>query len=293
MGRRAAGRAAGWIGVLLMVSACGQGSVDPGNAASPGASGLDGRAFLSTAVTQNGTDRPLVAGSRIRLDFSTEGQIGIQAGCNSMSGRYRVQGDRLTLTDGLTSTEMGCPQPLMEQDDWLSRLFTAGITVTWDGGTRLIVTGGSTTIRLLDERTAVPDVDLWETTWLLDGVEQGDTVSSAMVGTTPSIRFVRGTQGSGSGSVQVRTGCNTGSGPVEVTDGAATFGPVALTRRACTDPAATAVENAMVTVLQDGAPARLTIKGDRLRLTRAGITLHLVAGPTETAQPDQAASSAP
>lgn len=292
MGRRAAGRAAGWIGVLLMVSACGQGSADPGDAASPGASALTGRAFLSTAVTQDGADRPLVAGSRIRLDFSTEGQVGIQAGCNSMSGRYRLEGDRLTLTDGLTSTEMGCPQPLMEQDTWISGLLTGGVRLTVDGD-RLTVTGGTTTIRLLDERTAVPDVDLWETTWLLDGVEQGDTVSSATVGTTPSIRFVRGTQGSGSGSVQVRTGCNTGSGPVDVTDGAATFGPVALTRRACTDPAATAIENAMVTVLQDGSPARFTIKGDRLRLSRGGITLHLAAGPTGTAQPDQAVSSAP
>lgn len=281
-------RTACWVGLLLLVTACGQGSGGAAGSGSAGGPSVTGRVFLSTGVTADGKDRPLAGSSRIRLDFATQGRIGLQAGCNTMSGAYRLQGDRLSLTEGLTSTEMGCPEPLMQQDTWLAGLFTAGVTLALDGDV-LTVRSGSTTIQLLDERVAVPDSDLWRTLWLLDGVDTGEVVSSTAVGTTPSLRFVPGPPD----RVEVRTGCNSGSGPVTAADGSATFGAVALTRRACVDPAATAVEKALLAVLQGDGPARYTVKGDRLRLRRGGVTLHFRAGPTQTVQPDQAVSSAP
>ncbi len=47
----------------------------------------------------------------------------------------------------------------------------------------------------------------------------------------------------------VDTGCNTGSGGYTVAGTDITFGPIALTRRACLDEASAGVEQAMLTVL--------------------------------------------
>jgi hypothetical protein len=45
----------------------------------PPLQGLDGRTFLSTSVTKDGADFPLVANTRIRLNFNGN-QIGASAG---------------------------------------------------------------------------------------------------------------------------------------------------------------------------------------------------------------------
>lgn len=294
MGRRTAI----WFGVLVLMvtTGCGQGSgggaggagsggTAGGGGASSAAAGVAGRAFLSTSVTADGADRPLVPGSRIRLDFRQDGALGAQAGCNSMGGRYRLDGDRLVLTGPLASTQMGCSEPLMQQDTWLAGLLAAGGTLALDGD-RLTLTSGGTVLSLLDERAAIPDSSLWETTWLLDAVERGDTagstVSSTVAGTRPWIRLVQGSRA----RVQVQTGCNTGSGPVEAGPADLTFGPVAVTRKGCADPAAAEVERAMLTVLQGDGPVRFAVKGEQLRLTRGDLTLSFRAGPTQT--PDSA-----
>lgn len=279
-------RTATWLGVLLLITACGQGSGAGGAGASGDGPDLVGRSFLSTRVTSDGKPRPLVDGSTVRLDFGIDGRIGIQAGCNSMGGGYRLQGGSLTLTDGLATTEMACAEPLMQQDTWLAGLFTAGATLALDGD-ELVLTSGGTRIELLDERVAVPDASFWQTPWLLDGVDTGETASSVVAGTRPSLQFLPGPPA----RVLVRTGCNTGSGPVTAADGSATFGAVALTRMACTDPAAAEVEKAILGVLQGDSPARYTVKGDRLTLSRGAVSLQFRAGPTETAQPGSTSSA--
>jgi hypothetical protein len=55
------------------------------------------RTFLSTAITDGGAPHDLVAGTRIRLTFGTDGQLGVSAGCNMMGGSYRLDGDILRL----------------------------------------------------------------------------------------------------------------------------------------------------------------------------------------------------
>ena len=76
------------LGLLLLVS-CGS------RAASGGLSDLRGRTCLSTAVTENGQAKALVAGTRIRLNFDDEGRrIGANAGCNHMGGEARVENGR-------------------------------------------------------------------------------------------------------------------------------------------------------------------------------------------------------
>ncbi len=63
----------------------------------PSATTLDGRVFLSVSVTKAGVERPLVPGTRIRLDFGKDGRLGVAAGCNTGGGTYTVDGARMSL----------------------------------------------------------------------------------------------------------------------------------------------------------------------------------------------------
>ena len=249
------------LGILLVITACGGATRSGGAGADDGdGAALSGKTFLSTRVSVDGAERTLAAGSRIRIGF-TDDQISLQAGCNSMGGSIRVTAGRMTLAgDGLVMTEMACAEPLMAQDTWLAGLVTAGADLTQQED-RLTLVSGSTTIWLLDERTAIPDAPLWQTTWTLDSVIQDDTASSVPAGVTPTLRFEPGPPG----KVRVQTGCNTGSGPVRAGDRAISFGPVATTRRGCVDPAAAGVERIILQLLS--GETQFSINGRQLTLS--------------------------
>src|SRR3990172_12003705 len=116
----------------LLIGACTGGSRAPPDGT--GGPGLDGRTFLSTGIE----GRILVAGSRIRIAFQ-DLQISASGGCNSMSGPYRIDGDRL-VAGSLATTEMGCDEPLMAQDTWLAALLD-GATIALDGDTLVLAKG--------------------------------------------------------------------------------------------------------------------------------------------------------
>jgi heat shock protein HslJ len=133
---------------------------------------LSGRTFLSTAVT--GHD--LVKGSRISLEFRAPHSLHVRAGCNYLSGDYRLVDGRL-MVDTLAMTEMGCDKSLMQQDDWLAGLLQDGLSLALDGNT-LALSSGDVRIALLDREVADPDRPLVGTVWMVDGIIDGDTASS-------------------------------------------------------------------------------------------------------------------
>lgn len=228
----------------------------PSSPPSAAAPTVDGKTYLSTAV-QGAT---LVPGTRVSLMFK-DSSLNASGGCNSMGGAYTITGGRLSVPQMVT-TEMGCDQPRMQQDQWLARLLD-GATVTLAGDT-LTLEQGSVRLTLLDRKVASPDLPITGTHWVLDGIISGDTASSIPAGVTASIRIA-------DGSVDVETGCNTGSGTVEMTRNTITFGPIALTRKAC-EPGAAAVERAVTTVLANSV--HYTIDADVLTLDagNAGLT---------------------
>ena len=243
----------------LLIGACTGGSSAPPDGT--GGPGLDGRTFLSTGIE----GRMLVAGSRIRIAFQ-DGQISASGGCNSMSGPYRIDGDRL-VAGSLATTEMGCDEPLMAQDTWLADLL-GGATIALDGDT-LVLTKGSVRLTTEDREVADPDRPLLGTRWVVDGLISGDAVSSVPVGVTAALTF-------SDGRVEVEAGCNRGGGTAEVGDTAITFGPVALTKMACA-PDAMAVEQVVATVLS--GEVGYTIEAGSLTLDAGGVGLMLRAEP--------------
>ena len=166
---------------------------------------------------------------------------------------------------GPASTMMACDEPLMEQDGWLSEFLSASPTIALDGST-LTLTGDDTTITL-DEIESAP---LIGTTWLVTGTVATQAVSSVPVDSTASITI------DADGTVAVDTGCNAGSGSVEITDTTLTFGPIATTRRSCIDEL-NALEASVLTVLQGAVTYEIDGDSLSLRSSDGEIGLELTA----------------
>jgi len=232
--------------VLAVAAACG-GAADSADSAGSAGS-LTGRTFLSTAVTDGGADRPLVAGTRIRIRF-TAGEIKVNAGCNHLMGRLRVDGDTLVV-DETGGTLIGCPPELSEQDTWIIGVLSGRPRWRLDGDT-LTLTAGPVTLTLLDERVAEPDKPLVGPKWTVDTVLSGGAAGSVPAGT--GLTFLDG------GRVTGSTPCGVVEAAVTRQGGTLRFS--GLVETACADP----VHAAVVAVLS--GEATMIIKGDTLTLT--------------------------
>ena len=219
----------------------------PGVGSAPTADDLTDRAFESTAVTGH----ELVADSTIELAFTAD-TVAARAGCNSMNGGYTITDGNLEVGD-MASTMMGCPEDLMAQDTWLSEFLSSGPAIALDG-TTLTLTGDDASITLAE----VEDAPLVGTTWNVTGTVANEAVSSVPEEAVASITIVD------DGTVAVETGCNSGSGTVEVTDTTLTFGQIAVSMRACTDEAVNQLEASVLIALQ--GEVTYEINGDSLSI---------------------------
>jgi heat shock protein HslJ len=132
---RPAVRVAALVGLAAVTFvACG----DDEDAAGPAAADLEGRTFVSTALE----GRELVAGSTISLSFE-EGRVAAQAGCNTLSGGFTIDGDELDV-EQLAQTQMACDQPLMDQDTWLAAFLGDDPTITLEGDQLTLAEDGVT-----------------------------------------------------------------------------------------------------------------------------------------------------
>jgi heat shock protein HslJ len=232
----------------LGFAACGSDG-DSASGSEPTPADLAGKAFESTDVT--GYD--LVEGTTITLGFEAD-TVGAQGGCNTQSGGY-------TITDGtldvgvMASTDMACDGALMDQDKWLSEFLTGSPEIALDGDT-LTLTGSDATISL-EAKAATP---LEGTTWALTGTVATEAVSSLPADAEASLTIT-------DGQAAISTGCNSGSASVEITDTTMTFGPVALTMRACEEEL-TALESSVIAVLDGEVTYEIT--GDTLSIRKAG-----------------------
>ncbi|MGW7685460.1 META domain-containing protein [Kribbella sp. NPDC054772] len=229
--RMIARAAAGLLLAQLTLTACGQSAGKDSAGQDTGSEpSLAGRTYLSTAVTEDGKPRPLAPKTRVRLQFTADGRLVADVGCNSMQSKVSTAGGKLTLDGELASTAMGCPGPQQGQDSWLAKIIQA--TPTWQlTGDKLALTAGSTTIALTDQQTAVPDVALDGTKWALSTVITGE-VASHQADSEKAWLTLNGERVTGS------TGCNEFQGVVARSTGKLTFGELATTRRACAGDAA-------------------------------------------------------
>lgn len=217
---------------------------------------LADRTFLSVTVEGHS----LVDGSQLELRFDGD-RLGVAGGCNQLGGTWSVDGDVLTVPE-MSMTEMACePAALMDQDAWVAELLSSGPTVAVDGPTLTLtgsVGGSDVVITFTDREVADPDRPLEETSWTLESLLSADAASSVPAGVrTPTIA-VREAR------IEVFSGCNNGSAPVQVNDTGLELGPLGMTEIAC-DEASMDVEQQVVGVL-DGT-VTFAIEADQLTIT--------------------------
>lgn len=254
------------LAIASFAAACGGGSATAG----PTAQTLGGRTFLSTKV-----DGPaLVAGTVIRMTFK-DGTVSVNAGCNSFGGPYRVDGNNLVVGQ-IVTTEIGCAPDLMAQDQWIAGLL-GGATIALEGNTLTLALSGIR-VTFLDRVVADPDRPLLGTRWVVDGLIDGGTVSSAPLGggAGASFTFTDGHGGVEDVRLDLDTGCNTGSASTTILGSSITLGTLSLTKKACGQGLA-ALERAVTTVA--GGTMEYSIVADQLTLTTGGVGLTLRAAP--------------
>jgi len=223
-------------------SATGSGAAGAAGAASD----LTGKTLVAKEVTGSYT---IVPGSTISITFQN-GSLAARAGCNNMFGQYTVSGNVLNAPQ-LASTMMACDEALMKQDTWLAAFLASSPTWTYSSGT-LTLTNGTDTIALTEAPTGAAVLE--DTGWKLVGLisQSGSTVSAIDPSVIAWLRFA-------DGQVLVNAACNSGSGTAQITDTTITFGPIAMTLRACVGPTED-VEQAMNAVLQ--GTTTYTVKDD-------------------------------
>ena len=184
----------------------------------------------------------------------------------------------------MAQTEMACSPPaLMDQDTWLASVLTSRPTVSVDGDT-LTITADGATLTLVGQAARTPRPQLEGPTWVVDTLLEGDLATSIPAGVNaPTLLFEAGT-------VSVDTSCNTGTGSYTIDGETVTFGPIAMTRMACTDPATIAIEPQVMAVLQGTATVSIERGALTLRNGTSGLVAHAedetsgdgLVGPTWT-----------
>jgi heat shock protein HslJ len=76
----------------------------------------------------------LAAGSSITLVFGTDGSVSGNGGCNTYNGSVAVDGDAIAFGP-LMSTQMACPQPVMDQETQFFAALAASSTFNISGST--------------------------------------------------------------------------------------------------------------------------------------------------------------
>ena len=100
-----------------------------------------------TWVVESIDGAPSIPSAMPTIVFGDSGSVSGSASCNSYSGAYALTGEGLTVSR-LLSTRKACPPPLMQQEDaFLARLREVLRFERPPGGTLVLHTGASQTIR--------------------------------------------------------------------------------------------------------------------------------------------------
>ena len=100
-------------------------SADSGLAFTPDLADLSGDPWVADRVED--PDHELAPGSTLTLNF-THDSVTANAGCNTLRGRAKVDGDELVMEEP-ASTMMACVASLSKQDAWLTSFLTSRPTI--------------------------------------------------------------------------------------------------------------------------------------------------------------------
>ncbi len=246
------------IVLMALLPACAH-DASPAAPGSPSTGGGTGALEGVTWVLSDASMSALAAGAPAdaRVDLTFEGErVHGSAACNSYSGGLRLAGTALSF-EAFATTQMACAPPLMELETaYLGAM--ADVTGYSVDGSTLTLTGGPTDLTF-DAEIPAPPLALTGTSWRLESIVSGDSVSSTIAGTEATLILSDGGTASGNAT------CNQLSGTYETSGESLTFGPLATTKMACTVDGASEQEHQVLTAL--AATRSFAIDGDQLTLS--------------------------
>ena len=116
-------------GVLLLFAVAGACGDDDGDGGGGGGYGSQSGTRRAQCSCPRGR-RALVDGTEVSLTFE-DGNLSVQAGCNTMNGGYTTTDGRFEVST-LAQTQMACQDERQSQDQRLAAFLEAGPTVTLD-----------------------------------------------------------------------------------------------------------------------------------------------------------------
>lgn len=203
-----------------------------------------------TAGTVDGEEIPLLDSHPITINFE-DGEVHGTAACNGYSGTFQLSASEIFSSLGMT--EMACsPEETMEAE----AMFAAGITrvdtVEVDGQLTL---SGDDVEMVFEPLEPVPDAGLTGTRWVLDGLIQGDTVSTPVLDTEAFIQLFE------DNTLVGDTGCRPFSGQYTISGAEVVVTELAADGHQCEDPLADQ-DNRFISAIEGGF--RVEIEEGRL-----------------------------
>lgn len=216
-----------------------------------------------TSGTVDGEPIPILDSHPITIVFDGE-QVSGTASCNGYGGTYDLSGSAISFGD-LAMTEMACDPPeTMEAEARYAQGLMAATTVAIDGD--LILTGPDVEL-IFTALEPVPDAELTNTVWVLDGLVANDAVSS-VAGETATLEFFT------DGSILGTTGCRSFAGQYVVAGAEVEVTDLAADASEC-DPTLTAQDDHVLTTLGDGFT--VDVEGNRLLVDSGDLGLTYLA----------------
>lgn len=229
------------------------------------ADSLDG-SWQMTSGTVDGEEIPLLDDHPITITFEGE-NVGGTASCNSYGGTFELSGSEITFGD-LAMTEMACfPEETMRAEGMYADAITRVDRVSLDGDLTLAGDGVELVFEALEP---VPDAELTNTVWVLDGLIRGDAVSTPVLDTRATVEFFT------DGSMLGDTGCRPFSGQYTISGAQVIVTEMAADGHEC-GPDLADQDSHILTTIGDGF--RVKIEGDRLTTWSPGdVGLTFIAG---------------
>jgi heat shock protein HslJ len=153
-----------------------------------------------------------------------DGKVNGFSACNRFFGGYQQEADRLVIGN-LGSTMMACESPAAEIERSFQSAFAGELQATLDGANLRLTSASGTALRFVPE----PVPSLEGVSWTVKNYNNGrQAVVGVMEGATLTLQF-------GNGEVFGDAGCNSFRGSFKTAGDRIEFGPLGMTRRACSE----------------------------------------------------------
>jgi len=227
---------------------------------------------LTSFLDASGAQAAAAVEATIRFE---EGQASGNASCNRFFAAYMLEGNQLSF-DQVGSTMMGCPEPMMSQEQ--AFLTNLGLVASYEiaGAQLTLLDASGAAVLTFEVQTPTP---LTNTLWQATGYNNGrGGVTSLVIGTEINATF------SDDGTLSGSAGCNNFTATYSVEGQQISIMPMATTMMLCPEPEGIMEQEAEF-IAALGTAATYAIEGDQLALRMAdgALVASFVAAAPEAA----------